>query len=169
MFLARLWPAAAYRVRQFFAALRPRVDGAERKEAAAVLGEGLLPLFDSMALRDQRHCLDVYLTLRSRDCGDRDVLTAALLHDVGKGHLAGRQVRLWHRVAYVVLTAAAPRLLARLAGGGLGTLHHHPERGAELAAAAGASQAVVELIRCHEARDAPDQRLRWLQAADDAC
>lgn len=156
-----------YRARQFFAALRPRLDGAEREEAAAVLGEGLLPLFESMARRDQRHCLDVYHALGKRGCRDREVLTAALLHDVGKGRLAGPQVRLWHRVAYVVLAAAAP-LLTRLAGGGLGTLHRHSQRGAELAAAAGASRTVVELIRRHEAADAAGDELRWLQAADDA-
>src|SRR3990172_2077118 len=126
-----------YRARQFLGALRPCVRTVEREEAAAVLGEGLLRLFDSMSRRDQRHCLDVYRALRASGCGDREVLTAALLHAAGKGRLAGAEVRLWHRVAYVVLAAASPQLLERLAGkGGLGTLHRHSERGAGLAAGA---------------------------------
>jgi len=161
---------ALYRARQFFTALGPQVGEAEREEAATVLGDRLLPLFDSMSLRDQRHCLDVYHTLRIRGCGDSDVLRAALLHDAGKGRLAAAEVRLWHRVCYVVLAAAAPGLLERLAlRGGLGALRHHPERGALLAAAMGAPNTVVDLIRRHEAPEAPDDRLRWLQASDDSC
>ena len=132
-----------------------------------MLGEGLLALFDSMSARDQRHCLDVYHRLRAGGCDDQDVLAAALLHDAGKGRLAGPPVRLWHRVAYVVLASTAPGLLARLAEmGGLGTLRRHCERGAELAAALGAPPAVVELVRRHEDREAGEARLR---AADDAC
>ncbi len=158
---------ALYRARQFFGALRPRVGESERPEVEALLGERLLALFDSMSARDQRHCLDVYQALRAVGSADRDVLTAALLHDAGKGRLAGAPVRLWHRVAYVVLSAMSPWLLERLASaGGLAVLRRHPERGAELAAALGASPTVVGLIRRHEDRDAGEQRLR---AADDAC
>ena len=161
---------ALYRARQLFAALHPRVEAAERVEATAILGDRLLALFDSMSLRDQRHCLDVYHTLCVRGCHDRAVLKAALLHDAGKGRLAGVQVRLWHRVGYVALAAAAPSPLERLAQrGGLGVLRHHPERGALLAAAWGAPDAVVDLIRRHEGRQAPDERLRWLQLSDDSC
>lgn len=167
-----------YRAGQFFAALRPRVDAAARAEAAAALDEKLFALFDSMSPRDQRHCLDVYLALREDGCRDRDVLTAALLHDAGKGRLAGARIRLWHRVAYVVLATALPRRLETLATGdgafdrvraGLAVLHHHSERGAELAAAMGAPTAAVDLIRRHESRETGDDRLRLLQAADDGC
>ncbi len=159
-----------YRGRQFFSSLRPRLVDRERQEAAEVLGNGLMPLFDSMSRRDQRHCFDVYASLLGTGCEDRDVLAAALLHDAGKGRLAGATVRLWHRVAYVLLAATTPAALARLGtGGGLGVLRRHAERGAELAAQRGASPAVVELIRRHEERDDPDEQLRRLRAADDAC
>ncbi len=162
--------AVLYRARQFFVALRPRVGQAEREEAAAVLGEALFRLFDSMSLPDQRHCLDVYRALCVGGCRDSDLLRAALLHDAGKGRLAGVELRLWHRVAYVVLAAVAPRLLERLArDGGLAVLHHHPERGALLAEALAAPETVVQLIRHHEGSHWPDVRLRWLQAADDCC
>ncbi len=159
-----------YRTRQFFVALRPRVNEAELNEASALLGERLMPLFLSMARRDQRHCLDVYRALLRTACRDQDVLLAALLHDAGKGELAGARVRLWHRVAYVLLAAASPRLLARLAGGrgGLAALHHHCERGALLAEAHGAPQEVADLIRRHEESDRRDPRLLLLRAADDS-
>ena len=159
---------ALYRARQFFTALIQRVGEAEREEAAAILGEWLLPLFDSMSCRDQRHCLEVYRALCRGGCRDMEVLTAALLHDAGKGRLAGKQVRLWHRVCYVLLAAMAPGLLRRLAqGGGFGLLHRHPQRGAELAAALGATDVAVELIRRHE-EEATGEWLGLLQAADDS-
>jgi len=155
-----------YRARQFLGALRPRISAEEREDAAALLGERLLPLFDGMTPRDRRHCLDVHLALRRRGCQDKEVLLAALLHDAGKGG----GVRLWQRVAYVLLEAASPRLLERLAERwGLAALHRHAERGAELAVGAGAPPAVVELIRRHEERDAGDERSALLRAADDSC
>ena len=155
---------ALYRCRQFLGALRPRVGAADLAEAEAVLGPALFPLFLTMAPRDQRHCLDVYRRLRAGGCGDGDLLMAALLHDVGKG----RQVRLWHRVAYVLLAALAPSLLAR-AGGGLGALRDHGQRGAALLRQAGAPPGVVALVAAHEERRAGDPRLALLQQADDSC
>ena len=160
-----------YRTRQFFGAFRPRVESGERAEAQERLGEQLLALFASMTERDQRHSLDVMRTLKERGCRDDDLLMAALLHDAGKGRLAGVSIRLWHRVAYVLTATGAPWALSRLESGrgGLAALHHHAERGAVVAEALGAPSAVVELVRRHDERDSPDERLRLLRAADDSC
>lgn len=124
-----------------------------------------------MTKRDQRHSLDVYRTLKEQGQRDPDLLTAALLHDAGKGRLAGASVRLWHRVTYVLLQAGAPWALAGLANGrsGLSALYRHAERGALIAEALGAPPAVVELIRRHDERNSSDEQLRLLRAADDAC
>jgi hypothetical protein len=147
------------------------VANGERVEAAGLLGERLWPLFESMGERDQRHSLDVMRLLMERGCRDEDTLMAALLHDVGKGRIAGVKVRLWHRVAYVLLASVSPWTLRRLGKGrgGLGALHQHAERGAVVAEALGATAAVVELIRRHDERDSPDERLRLLRTADDSC
>lgn len=162
---------AAYRLRQFLGSLRPRVSADERAELAPLLTAAEQRLFDSMTLRDQRHGLDVYCTLRRQGHQDPDLLTAALLHDLGKGRIS-----LWHRVAYVLLSAAAPVLLDRLAaeeGAGwrqaLWRCLHHPERGADMAAAASSTPEVVRLIRLQETDDTGDSRLRLLRAADEAC
>lgn len=136
-----------------------------------MLGTGLMPLFESMSPRDRRHCFDVYQALLAQRGGDANLLTAALLHDAGKGGMAGDDVRLWHRVTYVILSAGAPWLLRRLADGGRGglaSLHQHPERGAALAETLGAPADVIELVRRHEERTGGDERLRLLRAADDA-
>jgi putative nucleotidyltransferase with HDIG domain len=160
-----------YRTRQFVGALRPRVESDERTDARRLLGERLWPVFESMNARDQRHSLDVFRVLEDKDEQDEDLLMAALLHDVGKGRLAGANIRLWHRVAYVVLGAGAPWALRGLANGrrGLGALHQHAERGAVVAEALGARTRVVELIRRHHEDDPRDEPLKTLRLADDAC
>ena len=161
---------AVYRSRQFFGALRPRIDAGLRAEALGPLREPERQLFEAMTRRDQQHCLEVYRRLRAQGHDDHDLLTAALLHDVGKGRVA-----LWHRVAYVLLEAGAPGLLARLAAPGEGRgwrqalyrCRHHPKLGAELARRAGSSASVAALIGAEEVA-ADGGRLAALQAADDA-
>ncbi len=160
---------ALYRGRQFFGAVRPRVDPSLRDEAFRLLREPERRLFESMTLRDQQHCLAVYRRLRQQGQVDHDLLVAALLHDAGKGRIA-----LWHRVVFVLLEARAPGILRRLAApgdgpgwpasGGLYRCLHHHELGAKLAEEAGSSDRVVALIR----GDAPDDALATLRAADDA-
>ena len=157
---------ARCRVRQFFKSCRASVSKAEQRVAAEQLGDSLFQLFMKMALLDQRHCLDVYHTLRGSGCDDTELLTAALIHDVGK-----RNVVIWQRVAYVFLKQLAPRQLRRIASNGTGwraglsSLHYHEEVGSQLAKAAGASDVVVQLIN----GDGPDTRRTTLRAVDDSC
>ena len=160
-------PRPLYRSRQFFSSLRPRVDPALRDEAFALLSEPLRRLFSSMTPRDQQHGLAVYRRLRAAGESDADLLIAALLHDCGKG-----EVRLWHRVAFVLLQGAAPVRLRRTASPGDGagvraTLYrclHHEALGAQLARAAGCSERTAALIR----GDGDARSLAALHAADDA-
>jgi hypothetical protein len=158
---------ARYRGRQFFSSLRPRVDASLRAEAHHLLSESERALFASMTRHDQQHCLEVYRRLRDEGHHERDLLIAALLHDVGKGRVA-----LWHRVAFVLLDSAAPHALDRIATPGDGRgyrealyrCRHHAEIGARLAQEAGSSNTVIALIRdegSHELQAA-------LSRADDA-
>ena len=158
---------ALYRSRQFFGAVRPRIDAELQTEAFRLLSEPERRLFETMTTRDRQHCLAVYARLRGQ--GDHDLLTAALLHDAGKGRIA-----LWHRVAYVLLEAASPALLRRLAKPGdgpgwrqaLDRCHRHPELGAQLAEEAGSSSIAAALIR-EDSEHTSKELLAALKAADE--
>ncbi len=141
---------SAHRVRQVARHLRARVDAHERAHVAEILPPAAAALFDAMPVADRRHALDVASHLRAAGVDDRDLLTAALLHDVAKGH----RMRLWHRIAGVLLQAGAPRLLNRLASPNPGSwrypfhLHlHHAPMSAEAARAAGCSERCAAFIR----------------------
>src|SRR4030042_6140545 len=85
---------AVHLVRRFLRALTAHVDPSDRQVIADNLTPAQQRLFWAMMLQDQRHSLDVFYTLQRRGCQDRDLLLAALLHDVGKGeiHLSQRVV-----------------------------------------------------------------------------
>ena len=175
---------ALYRSRQFFQALGAGLTPLtleERGLAWEHLPEAARHLFDAMPPADQRHSLKVLAALQAAGTDHPALLQAALLHDCAK-HEGG--VRLWHRVALVLLKVFWPALAARWAAEPapertdwrypMWAHLHHPERGAELAAAAGCDPLVVMLIRRHQqpltahAGDpSVDGLLAALQAADD--
>lgn len=169
--------SAAYRVRQFIRAAGAWIQPEDTGDDPAVqfLSPEALSLFRTMPGYDRQHALGVLRTLQEQGYTDQDLLTAALLHDVGKTvHQAGA-LRLWHRVAVVLMRALWPDLLEQLGQAESGSwrrpffVHqHHAAIGAELARQAGCSPEAVALIRHHE--DPPDQveepLLAALQAAD---
>ena len=150
--------------------VRARVAPEEEALAARLLPAAALPLFAAMPVADRRHALDVVERLLSGGIDDPDLLSAALLHDIAKG----RRMRLWHRVAGVLLEVAAPSVLKRLASPDPRSWRHpfhlylhHGTLSAEMALAAGCAPRVGEFIR--GAAGGPDARLqKALVAADDA-
>jgi len=164
--LARL----RHRLGQFFGALRPHVSSEDRVEAYRYLAPGEQRLFETMMLRDQQHGIAVFRHIRAAIADeDRSLLTAALLHDCGKGRVA-----IWQRVAHVMLGVAAPGPRRRIASErgaawrrAFWRLLYHPDIGAALAERAGADADVVRIIREQESPH-PDERLALLQAADES-
>lgn len=143
---ARRWWSE--KVGRFVSYARARVGESERAELAAFLTPTLRALFEAMSLPDQRHGLDVAAALRRGGHGnDPELILAGLLHDAGKG----REVRLWHRVAWS-LAQRYGRWVIRLGGLAPGAravfdrLERHPSTSAELARQAGASERTVALI-----------------------
>jgi hypothetical protein len=159
-----------HRVAQFVAHVRARVAPEEEALARRILPVTAWPLFEAMPVADRRHGLDVVGRLLAAGVDDADLLRAALLHDAAKGH----RMRLWHRVAGVLLEAAAPSLLRRLASRDERSWRHpfhlylhHPELSAAMATAAGCDPRAGTFISGRvAAADGP--LLRALEAADDA-
>jgi hypothetical protein len=170
-----------YRVRQFVASLWPRITAEEEAELRRWLPEPAAHLFQQMALRDQRHSLNVLHRLQAATPDQPDLLAAALLHDVAKTAQPGRRMRLHHRVLVVLMRFLRPGWIEQVARADPGSwrfpfyLHlNHPQLGAQLAEQAGCSPLTVELIRRHQEklrnapRDETEHLLVLLQAADDA-
>ena len=125
-----------------------------------------LPLFQSMSRADQQHSLRVCRGLQRRSCIEKDLLTAALLHDVGK---AQGRVPFWTRPVIVLGKRYAPGLLTRLMilpslferqrisswRRALSYAWWHADVGADLAATAGLSERVVLYIRTHHQPTGP--------------
>jgi hypothetical protein len=192
-----------YRVRQFWGALGCGAKPVEEAVLKTHLNAAQIALFRRMSVAEQAHAVAVLHALQEhgynfsppaprpgrefdgtthamarleQGTGAEPALAqAALLHDVGK--VEGR-IRVWHRVATVLLQALRPALLYRLA---LNEPHswrcpffvllHHAEHGADLSAGAGTDAVAVALIRAHHSApeqsglDAPSQALlaalRW--------
>jgi hypothetical protein len=161
------WRWWTTKVRQFGSHVFGRVRPAERDALAGWLSPRELELFDGMQRADRRHGLDVVASLRASGVTEPDVLVAGLLHDCGKGRTG-----VWPRVVHALVQAYGPtvrRAAVPLPGmaRALDRLEHHPERSAELAAAAGCSARTVELIRWQEEPRDPEFG-RLLKLADEA-
>ena len=167
--LRRAAGRARYRVRQFARGLRPSLSPAEIEVARVRLSPAEFALFLDAEARDRRHSFDLFVALQSAGVGELD-LVAALVHDVGKGRL-----RPWQRIAFVLLSAAVPRLGRRLEvehgaswRQALWRLRHHARLGAARLEAAGSDARVMELVRRHtEAPPSDDPALARFIEADD--
>jgi hypothetical protein len=129
----------------------------------------LYELFAAQHPRDVVHSAGTTRWLLERGHNDADVITAALLHDVGKG-----EQRRSDRVAYVVARRMG---VARTLGNGRSGLAmrraiarslEHSEASADRMARAGASERAVNLTRLHHAPPGQDPVLALLQQADAA-
>jgi len=119
--------------------------------------------------------LDTLRALQSQGQDAPELLAAALLHDAAKS----KGVRIWHRVAAVLLQSWRPEWLERLASRDTASWRyafwvqrHHADLSAQLAQAAGCSAGTVELIRHHHDGEATlrpplEGWLRTLRTADD--
>jgi hypothetical protein len=173
-----------YRVRQFANAIRAGLSplsDAQIDEVHAVLPAEVWRLFRAMPRQDQRHGLEVLHALQANGEVPPPLAQAALLHDCAK-HRSG--IRLWHRVAVVLVKAFDPGRVDRwrdLEAPAPNSWRypfwahvHHAEIGARLAADAGCDPLAVTLIGRHGDAPAsgvldPQTRrlLARLRAADD--
>lgn len=169
--------AVQYRVAQFLRALTaPYAISEDRAEQAmALLTPEAQELFRRQSPQDQHHALAVYETLRHAGHKDPHLLSAALLHDMGKARCKSPA---YMRAVFVLLERFAPRLLTRLIEGerkgwrrAFIDYANHPDIGASWAEEIGCSPLTVALIRRHQeylpdCQTKEDRLLKALQAAD---
>jgi len=164
--------SALYRLRQLFAAIAGRLSGADWAVVGAMLTPAELRLFARMPRYDQRHCLDVFDTLRAGGYDDPALLAAALLHDCGKVGDDGRPIPLIYYGAFVVTQGLVPGVYRWAARVGRGPLRPfavhaaHDQRSARMVAAAGSPRALVTILDDYAARRATAQA-RALAWADE--
>lgn len=143
-----------YRVQQFFRVLSDAPDAVEREQALLILEPALAQLFRGMLPSDQAHALRVFSALQGDGIVDRDLLAAALLHDVGK---SVHKPSALDRVIVILANRMFPRKVIQWGEAEpkgwrrpFTIASQHPRWGAELVAAHGASARLVELIRHHQ-------------------
>lgn len=154
------------------ACLRPVGDELARE----YLSDAEFDLFLQMKRSDRQHHLRLLGYLLARNHTHPALLTAALLHDVGKSTIS---FSIPDRILAVVVNKLFPaKFRAWSKGEPVGwkkpfvASAHHPRWGAELLAAAGGDEAAVALVRHHQDRiDAVPPHLRdlllLLQEADN--
>ncbi len=144
-----------------------------RREIAAVLSEAENKLFDRFSYADQQHSYRVLRLLQDAGYNHPDLLTAAVLHDIGKSCYP---LSVWERMLIVVGEKIAPGRAAQWGDGPLDSWKRpfvvrsrHPVWGADMATAVGSSPGAVDLIRRHQDQINPERteeepwlaRLQW--------
>ena len=161
--MARPLRRASHRVRQALYGSFGRLDPRAAGEAVQELPVNLRPLFAEMRPRDQRHAIGVLQRLGPAP----DVLRqAALLHDVGKARAyLGTPGR---TLVVLAETTHTMGLVARIPSIGPRVVRYtrHPEIGAQMLRAAGAPDALVEIVAEHQAPRPEHPETRRLQEAD---
>jgi hypothetical protein len=165
-----------YRTRQALRALTAFLRPPDYETVGAVLSPELTALFRRMRRSEQHHSLQVMRTLREAGHDHPDLLTAALLHDVGKSRCP---FSFFDRVWVVLAAATVPERAKRWGEGEARGFRRpfvirakHPAWSAEDIAAAGGSALACALARRHQDRletisGQEDRLLALLQAADD--
>jgi predicted HD phosphohydrolase len=166
-----------YRLSQLWQNLNARpLSQSEIEEIAVDLNPGELDLFQRMSLSDQQHALRVYRLLKSVGRTDGDLLSAALLHDVGK---VCSDLTVWDRSLVVLGETFLPgktKVWGQDDNDGwkraFVVREYHAVWGADLAEQAGSADGVIALILRHQdTLTANDEevyeRLMLLQWADN--
>lgn len=172
-----------YRSRQFWRAISTGPSQGDLDLVSSILTDSQIDLFRRMQPGEQAHSIQVLKELRYQGVENPDLLTAALLHDIGKTRMP---LRVWERVLIVIVRAVCENCVHKWGssnevnlqnGGGWRrafiVAEQHPAWGAELAAGCGTSPLAVSLIARHQERINPEASgeeevlLRKLQAVDD--
>ncbi len=166
-----------YRLQQFWLDLTAKpLSESEWGEITAVLTPPQEKLFTQFDNSDQQHSFRVVQQLKENGQTHPDLLTAALLHDIGKTKF---NVTIWERSLVVLAKLIFPNKLTKWGNGEamgwkrpFAVKTQHPEWGASMVKSIGSTPITIALIRRHqtkliEIKTEEDQLLQYLQWADD--
>lgn len=166
----------AYRATQFFRALSARSYALDHALIEKHLSPPLAERFYSLNRADQTHAVRVLQYILQQGEDDPYLLSAALLHDIGK---VRAQPWIMDRILVVLASWLFPNLALKWASGKLTGFRRpfviagqHAAWGAEILGEVGAPLTVVELVRRHHdpspeiAVTEIDRLLKKLQRAD---
>ncbi|MFN2158695.1 MAG: HD domain-containing protein [Anaerolineales bacterium] len=143
-----------YRLLQTWHTITRKPLSDDLSEIQSVLSPGLYTLFVQMHPSEQAHSIAVYRHLSNQDIQNKDLLEAALLHDVGKNQ---HTLSILERIAIVLGNTIFPQKTKLWSTGKpegwkrpFVVARKHPEWGADLALQAGASKITADLIRRHQ-------------------
>lgn len=150
----------SYRFRQFWNALTAVPTQTDIERISEYLSPSLTMLFDKMQANEKAHSIMIFKDLLNENEENKDLLVAALLHDVGKSIYP---LNVFERAAIVIGNALFPNQTIKWGKGQprgwkrpFVIASRHPEWGAQLAASAGASKTTVEIIRNHHKSIIPE-------------
>jgi hypothetical protein len=167
-----------YRAKQFWLAWRAQsLTEDDLAPARSILSKRQMQLFTRLQPSEQIHALQVLQTVQQQGENNPDLLTAALLHDIGK---VRAPLKTWERVVIVVGKTFLPKQSKKWGSGqpiGLKRpfviAEQHPAWGGEMASDVAASPITISLIRRHQSPDdflpvspQEEQLLKILQDAD---
>lgn len=172
--------AAVQRIQQGVRALFAFAYPVDYDLAERHLDDAQMALFLKLSRSEQLHAINVLKTLCEQvEAPPKDLIVAALLHDVGKVRM---QLMVWQKTLAVLVKAFLPDLNTRLSAneqlsfwrGAFVVRRWHPKWSAELLQTTSASECTVWLARHHQ--DKPEQwknhpyypLLIQLQSADNA-
>lgn len=124
-------------------------------------------LFSRLPAPERAHGIDVARRLLRRDASARrELVAAALLHDVGK--LGTPQAALWRILTHLLPADERAPAVPRRSGlaGARQARVHHGTYGAELLRSIGASERLVALVAGHHSAS-PDPELTLLRECDE--
>jgi putative nucleotidyltransferase with HDIG domain len=143
-----------YRARQLWSALAAALSAEDIERISEALTPDQMMLFLRLQPGEQAHSFRIYRQLCEQSETNRDLLVAALLHDVGK---SCHPLHLWERVEIVFVKHFAPEKMKEWGRGEprgwkrpFVVAEQHAAWGAQMAAQAGASPLAVALIQRHQ-------------------
>ncbi|MCY3832280.1 MAG: HD domain-containing protein [Chloroflexi bacterium] len=173
--------AAAQRVSQGLSALLAFASAPEFDLARRHLSSCEFAAFRKLSRAEQLHSLAVLRqALKSEAAASKELVAAALLHDVGK---ARHPLALWQKTLAVLLDALAPAFCSKLSEAEeirfwrapFIVRRRHPRWGGEILRRCNSSAAVIWLVEHHQDELASHRDHEWynllarLQRADGEC